>query len=497
VNGIFYHSSQSGGGPPGPIGPKGDTGDRGPGVLNWRGDWNVSTDYEVNDAVQHEGSAYICIEDHTGSEPPSSKWNLLASRGDQGIPGIQGGKGDKGDRGDRGDRGPQGVPGQQGLQGVAGPRGWQGENGDQGDRGDPGIIWRGEWSGLAHYVPGDAVQHDGSCYLAVADNTGSEPPSVNWGLMAAKGEQGEPGAQGNDGTPGLNWKGEWNDITAYVPNDVVFSDGSSYVAVAAITNNQPPSDKWNLVAQKGSGGGGGGTNWRGAWSGSTAYAVGDGVTHNGTSYVCTTAHTNHEPPNASYWDVLAAKGDPGDPGVNWRGAWSGSTAYAVSDGVTHNGTSYVCTTAHTNHEPPNASYWDVLAAGGSGGLDEQLVNGESVSITICQAVYIGGVSTCRLARANALSTSRPVGLVKDTTIAAGAAGAVTTNGIVTATTAQWDAVTGGSGGLTPGAVYYLSSATAGNITSTPPSADDSFVCQLGVALSATKLSMQVGSVIQL
>ena len=441
MNGIFYHSSQSGGGPPGPIGPKGDTGDRGPGVLNWRGDWNVSTDYEVNDAVQHEGSAYICIEDHTGSEPPSSKWNLLASRGDQGIPGIQGGKGDKGDRGDRGDRGPQGVPGQQGLQGVAGPRGWQGENGDQGDRGDPGIIWRGEWSGLAHYVPGDAVQHDGSCYLAVADNTGSEPPSVNWGLMAAKGEQGEPGAQGNDGTPGLNWKGEWNDITAYVPNDVVFSDGSSYVAVAAITNNQPPSDKWNLVAQKGSGGGGGGTNWRGAWSGSTAYAVGDGVTHNGTSYVCTTAHTNHE--------------------------------------------------------PPNASYWDVLAAGGSGGLDEQLVNGESVSITICQAVYIGGVSTCRLARANALSTSRPVGLVKDTTIAAGAAGAVTTNGIVTATTAQWDAVTGGSGGLTPGAVYYLSSATAGNITSTPPSADDSFVCQLGVALSATKLSMQVGSVIQL
>ena len=441
MNGIFYHSSQSGGGPPGPIGPKGDTGDRGPGVLNWRGDWNVSTDYEVNDAVQHEGSAYICIEDHTGSEPPSSKWNLLASRGDQGIPGIQGGKGDKGDRGDRGDRGPQGVPGQQGLQGVAGPRGWQGENGDQGDRGDPGIIWRGEWSGLAHYVPGDAVQHDGSCYLAVADNTGSEPPSVNWGLMAAKGEQGEPGAQGNDGTPGLNWKGEWNDITAYVPNDVVFSDGSSYVAVAAITNNQPPSDKWNLVAQKGSGGGGGGTNW--------------------------------------------------------RGAWSGSTAYAVSDGVTHNGTSYVCTTAHTNHEPPNASYWDVLAAGGSGGLDEQLVNGESVSITICQAVYIGGVSTCRLARANALSTSRPVGLVKDTTIAAGAAGAVTTNGIVTATTAQWDAVTGGSGGLTPGAVYYLSSATAGNITSTPPSADDSFVCQLGVALSATKLSMQVGSVIQL
>jgi hypothetical protein len=332
--------------------------------------------------------------------------------------------------------------------------------------------------------------------------------------MAAKGVPGEPGTQGNDGIPGLNWKGEWNDITVYGRNDVVFCNGSSYVAVAANTNDCPPSGNWNMLAQKGSGGGSGSgsVNWRGDWSSTTHYEIDDAVSRSGSSYLCITAHTNHEPPDSSYWGVLAAKGDtgsqglPGDKGdagavgITWRSAWSDATAYAVRDGVTHNGTSYICTTAHTNHEPPNASYWDVLAAagsGGGGGLDEQLVNGESVSLTICQVVYISGASTCRLARANALSTSRPVGLVKDTTIAAGVAGAVTTNGIVTATTVQWDAVTGGSGGLTPGTVYYLSSATAGNITSTPPSADDSFVCQLGVASSTTKLSMQVGPVIQL
>lgn len=44
----------------------------------------------------------------------------------------------------------------------------------------------------------------------------------------------------------------------------------------------------------------------------------------------------------------------------WQGAWSSSTAYAINDMVTDGGATYICTAAHTNHEPPNASYWDVL-----------------------------------------------------------------------------------------------------------------------------------------
>jgi hypothetical protein len=55
--------------------------------------------------------------------------------------------------------------------------------------------------------------------------------------------------------------------------------------------------------------------WQGAWSGATAYALRDAVTYDGTSYICTTAHTNHVPPNASYWDVLASKGDTGATGA--------------------------------------------------------------------------------------------------------------------------------------------------------------------------------------
>lgn len=51
--------------------------------------------------------------------------------------------------------------------------------------------------------------------------------------------------------------------------------------------------------------------WRGAWDSGTTYAVSDGVSYNGSSYIATAVSTNSAPPSAN-WDVLAGKGDPGD-----------------------------------------------------------------------------------------------------------------------------------------------------------------------------------------
>lgn len=95
------------------------------------------------------------------------------------------------------------------------------------------------------------------------------------------------------------------------------------------------------------------------------------------------------------------------------------------------------------------------------------------------------------ARANATGTASVAGL---------AAGVGNTGdnchtqfaGPLTLTTAQWDAVTGGSGGLTPGAPYYLSAATAGRITATAPSAGGQFVTQVGIAMSARTMLVQIG-----
>lgn len=65
-------------------------------------------------------------------------------------------------------------------------------------------------------------------------------------------------------------------------------------------------------------------------------------------------------------DVLAGiTGPPGPVGMVWRGDWSLLTTYVANDVVFSGGCSYICTAANTNHQPPNATYWDSLADRGA------------------------------------------------------------------------------------------------------------------------------------
>ena len=50
--------------------------------------------------------------------------------------------------------------------------------------------------------------------------------------------------------------------------------------------------------------------------------------------------------------------------ARWLGAWSSTTAYAVGDMVTESGITYVCIANNTNNVPPNTTYWEVLGGGG-------------------------------------------------------------------------------------------------------------------------------------
>jgi hypothetical protein len=128
-------------------------------------------------------------------------------------------------------------------------------------------------------------------------------------------------------------------------------------------------------------------------------------------------------------------------------------------------------------------------------ISSQLTNGEASSIAIGQAVYVSGAATVRKANANAAGTKDVLGIVGDTTIASSGVGSIITEGVVSATTTQWDAVTGQTGGLTTGAVYYLDNTTAGKITTTVPSTG--YVCRVGIAVSTTLLKLQVAAPIQL
>jgi len=57
-------------------------------------------------------------------------------------------------------------------------------------------------------------------------------------------------------------------------------------------------------------------NWKGSYSGATAYVVDDVVESSGSSYICIAATTGNAPPNATYWEQMSAKGTDGTNGTD-------------------------------------------------------------------------------------------------------------------------------------------------------------------------------------
>jgi hypothetical protein len=116
-----------------------------------------------------------------------------------------------------------------------------------------------------------------------------------------------------------------------------------------------------------------------------------------------------------------------------------------------------------------------------------LLNSEAGPIVIGAPVYAFGNDSVKKAKADAAGTASVIGLVRDASITNGVSGSIQTDGTLSATTGQWDAVAGTTGGLTAGTRYYLSAATGGLSTSTAPSAVGNLVVEIGISISTTEL----------
>ena len=107
--------------------------------ITWRGNWDNTTDFEINDVVLINSALYIAVVNNTNSEPPSGNWELFVPAGPQGDDGngivdvvdnldgtftfnftdetsfttsdLTGPQGETGPKGDTGDTGPQGETG--------------------------------------------------------------------------------------------------------------------------------------------------------------------------------------------------------------------------------------------------------------------------------------------------------------------------------------------------------------------------------------------------
>jgi hypothetical protein len=155
-------------------------------MMTWKGPWNATNVYAVNDVAEFKGSSYIAVKATTAGQSPESapaSWNLVAGRGSL-------------------------AP-----------------------------AWKGGWMPANAYSVADAVSYGGASFLALSAITAKSPPPAAgqlWGLLAT----------------GLNVRGEWSNTVHYQVGDAVLYKGSTYVAKMANTNVSPTdTNNWQLLAR--------------------------------------------------------------------------------------------------------------------------------------------------------------------------------------------------------------------------------------------------------
>lgn len=215
---------------------------------------------------------------------------------------------------------PKGDTGSQGSQGLKGYTGDAGQD----------ALWNytGNYSGGTAYAVGDLAVFNGQLFYRKNSNGGNvgDTPfdgSQFWDLLAAKGEQGEAGLQGEQGPAGSdalwNFRGEFNTFSNsnFSIGDVVSSFGSLYYATqnwvyADNNNNVPwPYDGWfwQLIAAKGADGAVGEKGDTGDAATITLGTVSTGVA--GSSVQVTNSGTS----SAAVFDFTIPRGNQGTQGI--------------------------------------------------------------------------------------------------------------------------------------------------------------------------------------
>ncbi len=165
----------------------------------------VQFDSKENDETSHEPGLEIVLA--------SSGTGTVGPEGPAGPAGATGAIGPQGPVGPAGPQGPQGAQGIPGATGAIGPMGPAGPAGVNGTNGTPGVA----------------------------------------GPAGPPGATGATGATGAVGAVGMNFRGVWSAAVEYAVNDAVTFTGSTYLAQAAGSNEEPdlyPS-AWAVLAQAG------------------------------------------------------------------------------------------------------------------------------------------------------------------------------------------------------------------------------------------------------
>ena len=208
--------------------------------------------------------------------------------------------------------------------------------------------WQEQWVTSTLYVIGDGVYNSatGTSYVCLVQHTAGatdDEPGVGateatyWSEVAvgAAGPTGPTGYTGWTGPAGSIGPTGYTGYTGYT--------GWTGAAGAASTVTGPTGYTGYTGYTGPTGPAGGSTSWQNGWVTATAYSLNDAVDNNGSSYICTTAHTSgalDDEPGVgavwtSYWSLLAQVGATGPTGyTGWTGAAGAASTVTGPTGYT-------------------------------------------------------------------------------------------------------------------------------------------------------------------
>jgi hypothetical protein len=323
----------------------------------WKDDWTISTFYKESDIVKYGGLLYICNESHIsastdtqGLELDESKWDLYAEGLDWKNSWAVNTRYKKNDLVRYG-----GYTYVCNLGHTSAATSTLGLEADQGkwDEFNEGIEYKGVWSGSSvRYKKNDIVKYGSSLWIVITDHTSTSVFAndlANW----------------NQFVEGIEFENDWNSSTIYQPGDVVRYGGNQYISKTNHSNATPSTSttNWDLFSE--------GFNFQEDWSAITTYKIGDVVRLRGYTYLATADNLNSEPPSAN-WTRL-------NSGISWQGEWQDDAEYKLGDTVRFGSNTYICILGHrsegddgsslggaANSRPDqdtSGTYWNIISVG--------------------------------------------------------------------------------------------------------------------------------------
>jgi len=237
--------------------------------LDWKGSWQTSTRYKVNDLVRYGGYTYVCNEGHESAATVSSGLENDQAKWDSFNEGIEY-KGTWTASGTRYKVNDVVLNGGSlwicNTQHSSAPLFASDEA--NWDFFVKGFDFENDWSNVTVYQPGDVVRYGGNQYIAKTNHSNETPSTStsNWDLF----------------TEGFNFVSDWSQVTSYKIGDVVRLNGYTYLATADNSDSEPPSSDWQRLNS--------GIFWRGEWVDDIEYKIGDAVRFGSNTYICILSH---------------------------------------------------------------------------------------------------------------------------------------------------------------------------------------------------------------